>query len=116
MEGSRISFAHHEPIGGWSVGIFQSTSTRLQIWLGQRTMEQNLPIGAEQAVFTDTRVHVLDFLAARERHLRELGFTPEKVAALVPSERGKHYSEAGFHNLRVDTFKDAGIEGDYRVQ
>ncbi len=48
-------------------------------------------------------------------HLRELGYEPDKVAALVPSELGRHYSEAGFRNLRADTFDDADIEGEYRV-
>jgi integrase len=72
-------------------------------------------VGTELAGYADTRVHVLDFLAARERHLRLLGFEPDEVTALVPSERGKHYSEAGFRNLRVDVFRRAGIQGDYRV-
>ena len=72
-------------------------------------------VGAELVVYADTRVQVLDFLVARERRVRELGFDPAKVVALIPSERGKHFSEAGFRNLRVDTFRDAGLQGDYRV-
>lgn len=72
-------------------------------------------VGAELIVYADTRVYVLDFLAAREKHLLALGLVPAKVAALVPSELGRHYSEAGFRNLRVDTFREAGIEGDYRI-
>ena len=44
-----------------------------------------------------------------------MGFESDKVAALVPSELGRHYSEAGFRNLRADTFDDADIEGEYRV-
>ena len=44
-----------------------------------------------------------------------MGLDPTKVIALVPSDFGRHYSEADFRNLRVDTFKEAGIAGDYRA-
>ena len=72
-------------------------------------------VGAELAIYADTRDRVLDYLTAREKRMRELGHDPKKVTALVPSERGRHYSEAGFRNLRVDAFRVAGIEGDYRA-
>jgi len=71
--------------------------------------------GAEPAVFQDTRGHVPDYLAVREKRLRELGFDPARVTVLVPSELGRHDSEAGFRNLRVDMFKEAGVRGDCRV-
>src|SRR2546425_2946840 len=72
-------------------------------------------VGAELAIYADTRVHLADFLAARERHLLELGIDPASVTALIPSERGKHYSEVGFRNIRIDTFRNAGVKGDFRV-
>src|SRR5437879_2919812 len=71
-------------------------------------------VGAELVIYADTRLHVSDFLAAREKHLRELGFDPASVAALIPSERGKNYSDVGFRNIRIDAFRSAGIEGDFR--
>jgi len=72
-------------------------------------------VGAELAIYADTRVHVADFLAAREKHLLELGINPASVTALIPSERGKHYSDVGFRNIRIDTFRKAGVTGDFRV-
>ncbi|HWM52842.1 MAG TPA: hypothetical protein VNP71_06735, partial [Thermoplasmata archaeon] len=39
----------------------------------------------------------------------------QPIVALIPSERGMHYSEVGFRNVRLDTYRKAGIEGDFRV-
>jgi len=72
-------------------------------------------VGAELDVYEDTKVHVLDFLAARDKHLRAEGRDPATIVALIPSERGMHYSEVGFRNVRLDTYRKAGIEGDFRV-
>jgi len=72
-------------------------------------------VGAELDVYEDTKVHVMDFLAARDKHLRAEGRDPATVVALIPSERGMHYSEVGFRNVRLDTYRKAGIEGDFRV-
>jgi integrase len=94
------------------------TDLDTQRWVFKVAHPKRVPgavVGAELAVFADTRVHVLDYLAAREKNLRELGFDPDRVTALVPSERGRHYTEAGFRNVRLDTFKKLGIEGDYRT-
>src|SRR5438105_8035278 len=51
--------------------------------------------GERIAIFPSARPHVLDFLEARTRTLRDLGLDPSRVEALVPNESGACYSEAG---------------------
>src|SRR5205823_858058 len=62
------------------------------------------------------RPHVLDFLEARTRRLRDLGLDPSKIEALIPNESGACYSEAGWRRRRAKTFAEAGIErANFRV-
>ena len=56
-----------------------------------------------------------DFLDKRERHLHELGKSPEVVEPLVPNVDGHYYTGAGWSRARYVTFRAAGILGDYRI-
>lgn len=72
--------------------------------------------GERIAIFPSVRPHVLDYLDARARRLRDLGLEPEAVEALIPNDRGDCYSEAGWRQRRLKTFADAGIErANFRV-
>lgn len=66
-------------------------------------------VGAELDIFKDTRPFVVDYLDCRDQRLRCLGMEPGEVMPLVPNENGKHYSDAGWRNLRVDTLGRIGI-------
>jgi integrase len=72
--------------------------------------------GERIAIFPSVRPHVLDFLEARCRRLRDLGLEPSKVEALLPNERGAFFSEAGWRRRRAKTFAEAGIErANFRI-
>ncbi len=72
--------------------------------------------GERIAIFPSLRPHVLDFLEARARRLRNLGLEPSKVEALIPNERGSPYTEAGWRRRRPKTFREAGIErANFRI-
>src|SRR5207245_11491087 len=45
-------------------------------------------VGAEVDIYAETRVHVADFLAARETRLKALDLNPAEVQALLPNEPG----------------------------
>lgn len=66
--------------------------------------------GDELDIYADTQIHVLDFLAGREKRLRAVGLDPRTVKALVPNENGDHYSEGGFRNLRWKTLRRLGLD------
>jgi integrase len=72
-------------------------------------------VGAQVDIYTETRVHVADFLAAREARLKALDLNPAEVQALVPNENGKQYSEGGWRSMRHKQFQRLGIDGDYRI-
>jgi len=73
-------------------------------------------IGAEVDIEDEaTRILVLDYLVAREKHLRDLGFDPKGVRPLVPNENGEHYSEGGWRSSRLKVFRRFGIEADFRI-
>jgi len=72
--------------------------------------------GERIAIFPSLRPHVLDFLEARARRLRDLGLDPEKVEPLIPNDRGTYYSEAGWRRRRLKTFAEAGIgDANFRI-
>jgi len=64
-------------------------------------------------IYQDTRPHVVDFLARRRVRLEELEI-PE-ARPLVPNEEGGHYTEPGWRNMRWKVFRQAGIDGNYKV-
>src|SRR5947208_7446372 len=66
--------------------------------------------GERIAIFPSVRPHVLDYLDARARRLRDLGLEPEAVEALIPNDRGDYYSEARWRRRRLESFREAGIE------
>ena len=66
--------------------------------------------GERIAIFPSVRPHVLDYLDARARRLRDIGLEPEAVEALIPNDRGDYYSEAGWRRRRLKSFREAGIE------
>src|SRR3990170_1158816 len=76
---------------------------------GERTYGETTEID----VYQDARPHVVDFLARRRARLEELGI-PE-ARPLVPNEEGGHYTEPGWRNMRWKVFRQAGIDGNYKV-
>src|SRR5437773_12050571 len=66
--------------------------------------------GERISIFPSLRPHVLDFLEARSRRLRNLGLDASKTEALIPNETGAFFSEAGWRRRRIKTFAEAGIE------
>jgi len=72
--------------------------------------------GERIAIFPSVRPHVLDFLEARARRVRDLGLEAEQVEPLIPNDRGAFYSEAGWRRRRLKTFREAGIErANFRI-
>lgn len=72
--------------------------------------------GERIAIFPSVRPNVLDFLEARARRLRDLGFDPSRSEALIPNDIGSFYSEAGWRKRRLKTFREAGIErANFRI-
>ncbi len=70
--------------------------------------------GEKISIFPSLRPFVLDFLDARTKRFRDLGF--EDVKALIANAYGKHYSDAGWRELRLKTFREAGVDRtSYRV-
>ncbi len=67
-------------------------------------------VGDELRVYPDARTPTLDFLAAREKRLREVDLDGRMVKALIPNEKGEHYGEGGFRNLRWKTLKSLGLD------
>lgn len=72
-------------------------------------------IGATVDLFPEFLPYAVDFLAEREKYLREEHLEPRKVAVLCPTRLGEAYSENGWCSLRRKVFRQAGIEGDYRI-
>lgn len=72
-------------------------------------------VGAEVDMFEEFKPYAVDFLAAREARLKELGLNPEKVKPLVPNEDGHFYDEGTWSSMRYKRFRKSGIQGDYRI-
>ncbi len=66
--------------------------------------------GEEVRIFPDFRQYVLNYLSARDAHLRQLGLDPKRVKPLLPDEKGECYSAYCWRTARWKVFKDLGID------
>ncbi len=92
-------------------GIDDLDMTRWVLTVEHPKGENSWAVGGEEVrIFEDFRQYVLDYLSAREAHLRQLGLDPEQVKPLFPNENGSCYSADGWRTARWKLCNDLGID------